>query len=257
MITKVTVTGADDKTNPNDLIELAKKYPFVEFGILLSKRQEGCKRFPSRDWINNFESLTQKFYLDNNKIIQCAGHLCGSWVTQLLVGNMSEVGEVINNWGVNVFEPRNGLFQRWQINTHGAKHDFNSWFITVTKELNQRGQFIIFQYDDKNTEMIDTCRQFNSYNLSALFDLSHGAGVLPVYWPKPPVGLSVGYAGGLSPLNVVEQINKILSVAGKSDFWIDAETHLRSNIDDTFDIDKVDMFLKLSEPYVNKNIYNI
>ena len=37
MLNRVTFTGVDDKTNIDDLVYLAEKYPFVEFGILVSK----------------------------------------------------------------------------------------------------------------------------------------------------------------------------------------------------------------------------
>ena len=35
-LTKVTLTGADDFTDPKRLIEISREYPFVEWGILFS-----------------------------------------------------------------------------------------------------------------------------------------------------------------------------------------------------------------------------
>jgi hypothetical protein len=46
----VTVTGADDSVNPIDLTVHAARFPFLEFGILLSKKQIGSTRFPSLEW---------------------------------------------------------------------------------------------------------------------------------------------------------------------------------------------------------------
>lgn len=47
-LTKVTVTGADDSTNIDEMFAIRDKFPFVEFGILLSERHShaGTARFP-------------------------------------------------------------------------------------------------------------------------------------------------------------------------------------------------------------------
>ncbi len=50
-IKQVTVTGADDSINYYRLFELSEKYPFVEWGLLLSKNSEGYPRFPTWNWI--------------------------------------------------------------------------------------------------------------------------------------------------------------------------------------------------------------
>ena len=50
-VTKVTVTGADDSVDVDGLIDLSKEFPFVEFGILLSKSSAGSARFPSGLWL--------------------------------------------------------------------------------------------------------------------------------------------------------------------------------------------------------------
>ena len=35
MLQTVTLTGADDSVNPEDLIAISKEFPFVEWGILI------------------------------------------------------------------------------------------------------------------------------------------------------------------------------------------------------------------------------
>ena len=45
-LTKVTFTGVDERTDVKRLVQLQKKYPFVEFGVLLSYDwQENGNRF--------------------------------------------------------------------------------------------------------------------------------------------------------------------------------------------------------------------
>ena len=36
-LNRVTITGADDFTEPKDLVELSEEFPFVEWAILLSQ----------------------------------------------------------------------------------------------------------------------------------------------------------------------------------------------------------------------------
>jgi phosphoribosylanthranilate isomerase len=85
-----------------------------------------------------------------------------------------------------------------------------------------------------------------------LFDLSGGAGILPEQWPEPIEGVYCGYAGGLSPENVAEQLEKIEAVTPNARIWIDAETHVRSNGDQLFDLEKVRRFLEVTRPWVEK-----
>ena len=56
MLNKVTITGADDETPIVALIELSAKFPFVEWGILVSLKSEGGPRFPSRVWMDAFST---------------------------------------------------------------------------------------------------------------------------------------------------------------------------------------------------------
>jgi hypothetical protein len=99
-----------------------------------------------------------------------------------------------------------------------------------------------------------------------------GAGILPREWPKP-IYLDVhpgddgcgvqqhryhGYAGGLGPDNLAEQIPLILAAAAGNEhtaegrIWIDMETRVRSSDDRTFDLAKVRRCLEIAAPYVKQ-----
>jgi phosphoribosylanthranilate isomerase len=106
------------------------------------------------------------------------------------------------------------------------------------EEMKKFKKEVIFQFDGVNELLLKTAIQ-KELNCSTLFDLSHGAGVLPESWPKPIEGLRCGYAGGLSPDNVEQQIEKLHSLVGDYFLWIDMETHIRSDSDSKFDLDKV------------------
>jgi hypothetical protein len=106
---------------------------------------------------------------------------------------------------------------------------------------------IIIQYDDVNNKLLEIALK-HGINAAPLFDLSHGAGVLPKSWPKP-VALYCGYAGGLSPENLEEQIQKIKKAARGRRYWIDAETKLRT--EPYFDSLKCTQFLGVAEKHLN------
>jgi hypothetical protein len=236
-VNKVTVTGADDSVDPGDLIRLQKEYPFAEFGILLSRKAMGSDRFPSYGWIKELAGRDHGLNL--------AGHFCGGWVKE-----MYATGEVPDDLAMGYNEIFGLEFQRFQFNTHGYKHQsspsniknlFGKWF---------NGYGIIFQYDDVNKHLLEYAQDVKSIDNQALFDLSHGAGVLPDEWPKPLPNVYCGYAGGLSPENVADNLALIEPLVGNRRIWIDAETWVRSFDDTKFDLDLVRDFLSASSEYV-------
>jgi hypothetical protein len=233
MITTVTVTGADDSTPHSELIKIADEYPFVEFAILLSRKSIGTRRFPSAKWLSEIVRLPGH--------VRLAGHICGSWVREIYQGK----------WPVEELQQILGIgwkdrFERIQLNTHGIKHKWNPEFVNQLSFIPRK---TIFQYDRANSEAFKFA-EASGVSVAALFDLSHGCGVLPSEWPVPLEGVECGYAGGLSPENVAEQCGKIKSIVGDRKIWIDAETHLRSPDDTVFDLNKVRAFIENAKPFV-------
>ena len=81
--------------------------------------------------------------------------------------------------------------------------------------------------------------------------MSGGAGILPNAWPQAR-DCYCGYAGGLSPDNIEEQLPEIEKVAGEGPIWLDMETHVRSEDDRQFELAKVRQVLKKTDPWVAK-----
>jgi hypothetical protein len=258
MLNCVTVTGADDSVRPSDLAALAAEFPFVEFGILF-KGDRGVRpreidlplpnrpRFPSFDWMLD---LLCHVGPDNHLALSC--HLCGQATRDFLEGTYLDGPQPINRH-----------FRRCQVNTHGVIHDFHARRLRETvRKMTIEGQRVIFQYDGVNTEAMLSCKGRHvhdeygdaDFHVDALYDYSHGAGILPPGWSHPLAGTGIpcGFAGGLSPENVAREIERILAVAGDSPFWIDAETHLRSDDGRRFDLDRVRLFLEAASPYVDR-----
>jgi hypothetical protein len=100
-LTKVTVTGVDDTTRIADLVELAKEFPFVEWGVLVSSTAQGV-RFPSVAWTAKFLQACFDHKLN------VAMHVCGRWVREIFRREMRWVD----------LPPVFSAAQRVQLNTH-------------------------------------------------------------------------------------------------------------------------------------------
>ena len=226
---RVTMTGADDSTKVEDLWNLSARYPFVEWGILVSSSQEGSNRFPSAKWLKGLPG-TPGLSL----------HLCGKYVRDLLVGEITFPSEWIE------------LFPRIQLNFHAERTECQP--VKFAKALASMGkkQFI-FQIDGElgNRHMFDAKAAWPHLDIVPLFDISGGAGIVPDQWPEPMPEFDYhGYAGGLGPQNLHEQIELIAKAAGKEHIWIDMETKVRSLDDSAFDLAKVGQCLEIAKPFV-------
>ena len=101
MLKTVTITGADDNINPVELASIAQDYPFVEFGILVSKNNFGNNRYPTIKWLNELAFYKQAYKL------KLSIHLCGAYARDMIEGNdiaFTELGEI------------HTIFERVQIN---------------------------------------------------------------------------------------------------------------------------------------------
>ena len=234
---RVTVTGADDGTDPNELLRLSERYPFVEWGILLSKSQEGNARFPSETWIRKLRETRIEAI---GKSMVLSGHLCGSWVRELCLGRLKFLDD----------RPVLGrMFDRVQLNFHALAHTISQpAFSKALKDWNV-GEYI-FQFDNTNNWVLSSALT-DGINAVPLFDTSGGAGIEPSSWARP-FGAKSGYAGGLHPDKIEGQLDRIMAAAEHNKIWIDVETHVRSDDDKLFDLDKVTKFLATVAPKVGR-----
>lgn len=234
MIKKVTITGADNSIRPAALAAITDIYSFVEWGILVSRRGMGNARFPNMEWLQELALLKKE-----KPDMKLSLHLCGAYVRQLLMGHDEFIYEI----GADVWNS----FERVQINTHGEPHEFNpDTMIWLMNSIAGLGKEFIFQYDNANEHILQAAIG-GGVNCSTLFDMSHGAGVLPGVWPLPLEGVKCGYAGGLSPDNLKAQMELIEAKAGETEIWIDCETWVRSGAGQCFCIDKVKRFLSIAD----------
>lgn len=227
----VTITGADNKTNIGDMVSLSKKYPFVEWGILFSPKRKGEARYPDTAWLNDLY-----MHWRSSDVILSA-HLCGGYTAEMLTGNKHFLETLMSEGYMD-------MFSRFQLNFNAGKHKVNApAFFQLLSELNFE---FILQHNKANAEIVQLAT--GKKNISFLYDSSGGRGNLNADW-KPPVSAHfTGYAGGLSPENLETELQKIATVCGDTEIWIDTETRVRTN--DVLDMEKVEQFLEIAEKYV-------
>lgn len=220
-LTGVTLTGADSGTNPESLIALSKRFPFVEWGILVGTHW-GTARWPRPEW---FDVLTECVRFERPGTIRLALHLCGEPLRDVL--NVGQHGPILQDAVIRSLP----FFRRVQLNFHGQP---------IARECAPRiveafrcklvGKVPIVQLDGVNDWVLDHLLDAGVH-AHGLYDKSHGGGVLADMWPSPNPQWEVGYAGGLGPNNVTRELNRIAEATGGQRFWIDMETRIRNQFD--------------------------
>jgi phosphoribosylanthranilate isomerase len=234
MLLYCTITGADDDVDPADLVELSKKYPFVEWGILFYRKGDEFvhkPRYPTYQWVSRFLEATE------SKPVRKSVHLCGDYVADFLRG------EPIYNLN---------KFDRIQLNFKADAEfsDTQTRFFSalVNTSIKKTLQHVITQYNAENVDL-HRCMGFVK-NHDVLFDASGGKGIKAMDWPKPVVASRCGYAGGLGADNLAVEMPRIAAVAGCADYWVDMETGVRT--DNKFDLEKVERALETVKLYASR-----
>ena len=216
MLTRVTITGADDAVDPNDLLELTREFPFVEWGILHSLKRAGTPRYPSDAWMSRLPPLPLSI------------HFCGTGARAILDADPHTCVPYLRGLPPNV--------RRVQINGYSPA---DSTIVRIAKRWPNLEFILQVRAED---ELVEAAHQANCIvtseprgQASLLFDASGGRGIEPARWPTRPFGAIMGYAGGINPENVLDVLRAIGPVT--TPFWIDMESGVRT--DDRFDLAKV------------------
>jgi phosphoribosylanthranilate isomerase len=235
MIQTITFTGASDSTNPQDLIDISEKYPFVEWGILVPTYKIG--RFPSKEWLENLVKVTK------DTSVRLSGHFCEPWVEHLLIdGNY--INDIKKELGTEVFN----AFKRIQINFHGIEYTGYSTSFEKMMADHKDKEFIL-QADGVNN-WIST--QVKAPNASILVDKSSGAGIFNNVWPSFNKK-KFGYAGGLN-IETLPIAMKTWIKTARDIPWIDIESGIMEEEDGNFSIPRVTEVIEYMNPYIFKGM---
>lgn len=158
-ITKVTMTGADDKVDPALLYELSDLYDLIEWGILLYPKKIGTPRYPSNEFIEQFMKWKPSS-------VKTAGHLCGTAVDYFFAGNCME-------------NSRYAPFDRIQLNFRDNGLDRENRIEMINDFQNDFKKRVIIQYNEANSNFILNLKEkMEHYWPMILFDRSGGKGKL-------------------------------------------------------------------------------
>lgn len=253
---RVTITGADSNTNIEQMAQFSALFPYVEWGILLSNSQQGSPRYPSKEWMKQLlQALPQSAHVSL--------HFCGQYVRSYTSGGNSILHDYPDLWA---------FAGRYQLNFHGQS--MPSPASQVGLEYRLRRDYpkpCIFQLDGTENEQLFRESLSNKLNVMPLFDTSSGAGESPQWWPVAIFHedgtataeranlISHGYAGGLSPNNITRELPFIDRASCGANYWVDMETHVRSQIDgeDVLDMQKVGLVLSACQRFLYGQIQGL
>ena len=201
----VTLTGIDQSTDLDRAIELSRQHELLEWGILLGGTP--TPRYPSIPFIQEWADRADRAG------IPVALHLCGRFA-RAWIDNDPEVVSLANQFG------------RVQVNVVAARTNVDALVEAVRA---QRHSNVITQHNDANQVITERLSDVPTHSI--LFDASGGRGVAPEQWPVPVPGKACGYAGGMGPLNVREELHRIAPLVQALPFWIDMEGRVRTPAD--------------------------
>lgn len=217
-INMVTLTGVDSSVKSKDLISISEKYRgLVEWGILYGTKQNS-PRYPNIGRILEFN--------DSLCGLKHAIHLCGDQAVKYYYGQFE--GSWLNSF----------YFQRVQLNLPS--------YITENLKVNKVVGNVILQYNDQTKDvLVDWFNNQTFRSHDVLFDFSGGNGQRKKFEEMPSCFDVVGYAGGIGPDTVENDLEEISKVCNRDYVWIDMESSLRSIVNgkDIFDLDKCENVL--------------
>lgn len=224
-LSRCALTGADDKVDISELNELSARFPFAEMALLWDPDKAGTARCPSRDWLSEFIETYQG---------QKALHLCNRGLFEF-INQEGETPAYLEH------------FQRIQLNLRYDKAPGNYDPMKLVAQIkNHPDKEFILQLGEEEKALLPLLRGLE--NVSVFYDTSAGSGVKPDVYQAPIEGFKTGYAGGLTPDNLTEELRRIRMTAPNATTWVDAESGLRT--ENRFDMRKARRFLTIAEAFV-------
>jgi len=221
------LTGADDTIHPEDLFHLSAEFPFVEWGILYHANKQGQGRYPSFRWV---EILCSQ--MPSRPHARFALHVCGEKaVNEFLMGTGDTIRKI-------------SRFGRMQINFVATGHDPA---LVIEAIRRSRSKLIITQHNEINAGLYPILSAISNHAI--LFDASGGRGISPEGWPARLPNKACGYAGGLGPDNLAQELPRIQQAAGQEPYWIDMEGKLRDK-EDRFDLARARLCLETCQQFM-------
>jgi len=224
--------GADDSVDPLLLRAISRQHEWVEWGVLFRPDKQGTPRYASDEWVAQLSTV------NTGREMRLAAHLCAERLDEVLTGHSEFVQRMHEQVG----------FQRFQLNATASNGANVGLFgdaagaarcvasLRAVMLAVPHAEFIV-QRNAQTQPIWELLLEQPPSNLSLLFDESMGFGVTAPSWPPPPAcDVAFGYAGGLSPGNISEQLLQMEQVAAGRTLWVDMESSLRTGLQDGGDL---------------------
>ena len=236
-VDRVAIAGADENVRPEQLAQLSRKYPFVEWSILYTSIVRPLRGFPSVEWIRELVEQSKQLQAQTGRALNLSIHLCGMATYELLRGRYEPLKPV---WDLLP------CFQRMQLNANFYSQCLR-FLAKNVRRLPCRPQFIIqLNGNSENEEAYEVLLEAG-FDAVMLHDRSGGRGV-ECDW-LPPVGSYCGYAGGLKPENLQEQILAIARVTNGQRIYLDLQSGVRSKYKE-FVLGRAEEVLRISQSWI-------
>ncbi len=252
----ITCSGIGPHNDISEIINLGKNYENAEFAVQVSRE----KFFPYNDRYNFFRTLVATCTVND---VNLAMHVNLEYRTDLCRGIVPEFFQDL--WSIkrqkgtqNADKP---VIGRVQININGGNDKFTFYADKVADIIRAYpGIKFIFQYAPEQYERISKLDK-RHVSFALLYDASGGRGISPEMWDAPVFqNHQMGYSGGMSPDNVVNNLNDINEILPMDySTWIDAEGKLKSPDDNgkkLFDTTLAEKYIKNACAWQMKNGYN-
>jgi hypothetical protein len=209
----LTLTGLDANVDLDRVEALSQEFPFLEWGVLLTDTGRGVGRYPDLSTVERFAQASVA------RRARFALHVCKGAVEDVLQGR-GVVAELA------------AQFPRVQLNSVFPKDRLASLRAFVR---GCQSQTLIVQHNTANFNVWPVMSDLP--NFAVLFDASKGRGRAPRQWPCAIRQVHCGYAGGLGPQTLGDELPKIARASHEQAAWVDMETHLRTE-GDRFDLER-------------------
>ena len=216
----ITCSGANEHTDIDSMISLGRDFSLVEYGVQVSGRK--CS-FSSDRWAW-LKELHQK-EIEQNVRLNVSLHLNQDWVEKFCAGKYVPELETLLSWRIG----RKKFIHRVQLNFKIGREPQPD-MECLENMVNSFPDFrFILSYNDNNADFIDEIYRRKKIKFDCLYDDSFGEGILAKERKSPAFSdVLQGYAGGLSPENIGEELTKISKkLPCQNDFFIDAEGRLK------------------------------
>ena len=221
-----TCSGTNEFTDIKNLVCLMKLYPLGEIGVQVSEKQspKGGARL---EWIHELAAYLKH----HHDTINAALHVNRTWVEEMCRGVVVEELEDLLELRDCCGAP---FFKRIQLNfklgRDDVREDCDDAIVMLQRRLGRR---FILSFNESNARLVRRL-WLKGLLFDCLYDSSFGKGIAPDSREKPVfTNVLQGYAGGITPDNVVTELKKIAKAVDNSPacgrVYIDAQKGLEDN----------------------------